>query len=61
MLTLTQEDHDIFKALNSRHSDIKKVVAVLTGEKKKSVEDDEADTDGEANEDRSILEIIVYM
>ena len=52
MLTLTQEDHDIFKALNSRHSDIKKIVAVLTGKKNKSVEDDEVDTDSEANKDR---------
>ena len=42
MLSLTQEDHDIFEALNTRRSDINKVVAVLTG-KKKGVEDDEVD------------------
>ena len=55
MFTITQEDHDIFKALSTRRSDIEKVVAVLTGKKKKgvdTVEDDEVDTDGEANENR---------
>lgn len=61
-LTLTQDDHDIFKALNTRRSDIKKAVTVLTGKKKKGAEDDEMDTDGdEAGEDRQILEILVYV
>ena len=56
MLTLTQEDHNIFKALNTHCSDIKKVVAVLTGKKKKgtvdTVEDDEMDMDSKANKNR---------
>jgi len=39
--------------LNTRRSDIKKAVTVLTGKKKKGAEDDEMDTDGdEAGEDR---------
>ena len=55
MLTLTQEDHNIFKALNTHCSDIEKVVAVLTGKKKKgvdTVEDDEMDMDSKANKNR---------
>ena len=43
MLSLTQEDHDIFKALNTCRSDINKIVFVLTGKKKKGVEDNKVD------------------
>ena len=47
MLTLTQEDHDVFKGLNNRRPDIKKVIIALAGKKKKGAEDAEMDTDDE--------------
>jgi len=47
MFILTQEDHDIFKALNNRRADIKKVIIVLVGKKKKGEEDAGMDTDDE--------------
>lgn len=47
MLTLTQEDHDVFKGLNNRRPDIKKAIIALTRKKKKGAEDAEMDTDDE--------------
>jgi len=47
MLILTQEDHDVFKALSNRRPDIKKAIIALAGKEKKGEEDTEKDTDDE--------------
>ena len=46
MLTLTQEDHDVFNGLN-HHADMKKAIIALAGKEKKGEEDAEKDTDDE--------------
>jgi hypothetical protein len=61
MLTLTHEDHNIFKTLNTCPSDIKKAVTALNRKKNKGVEDDKMDTGDEANVDGWILKILVYI
>ena len=45
MLTLTQEDHDVFKGLNNGRPDIKKAIIALAGKKKKDAEMDTDDED----------------